>query len=49
MQPHAQLDDHTCNDFDTGSDAPQSPSNIRPSGNMEDFDTDNHPLDNPAH
>jgi len=49
VQPHSQLGDHTCNDFDTGLDAPQSPSDIGPSGNVEDFDTDNRLLDDPAH
>ena len=38
-----------CNDFDTGLDAPQSPSDIGPSGSTEDFESDNHPPDNPAH
>jgi len=49
VQPHSWLGDHACNDFDTGLDAPQSPSDIGPSGNVEDFDTDNCLLDDPAH
>jgi len=49
VQPHSWLGDHACNDFDTGLDAPQSPSDIGPSGNVEDFDTDNRLLDDPAH
>jgi len=37
------------NDFDTGLDAPQSPSDIGPSGSTEDFESDDRPPDDPAH